>query len=556
MVLVLVAAGAGAVRFELPLTVAISVLLAVLVVSYRQVIAVHPDGGGAYAVAKASLGRRASLLAAASLVVDYVLTVAVSLAAGAASLISTFPTLGNHPLLYSLVGLALLATLNLRGIVDSARALMLPTLVFIVGIVVVIVAGLVRARPEHLIGHGLPLHTSEAVGVILLMKAFAAGCSALTGVEAIGNAVPTFREPRVRRAQMTELLLGVLLAAMLLGLAIVIHRFHLVPRGGVTLLAQLTAAALGTGLAFHAVGIAVTVVLLLAANTSYGGLPVLMSRLSHDNRLPHLFSLRAEHQVYRYGVAALTLAAALLLVVVGGDTQRLIPLFAIGVFIGFTISQAGLVRHWAKERPRNWQTRALVNGFGAVLTATATIIFLIAKFTEGAWIIVLIVPGLILLFNRIESYYDYVAIELALGQTPPPPVGGPSLVIVPVMGVSRLTFEALSAARSLGNEVVAISVQHDEDSADALRRQWQAWECGIHLEILTPTRRELIEPITDYVNNAVNAGNSRVAVLIPELEPRRRRHQILQNQRGILLAAALRRHTGAVICILPYRLRE
>ena len=556
MVLVLVAAGVGAVRFALPLTIAITVLLAVLVVSYRQVIAVHPEGGGAYAVAKASLGRRASLLAAASLVVDYVLTVAVSLAAGAASLISTFPSLGNHPLLYSLAGLVFLAAVNLRGIVESARALMLPTALFIVGIGAVIVAGLARARPEHLIGHGLPLHTSEAVGVILLLKAFAAGCSALTGVEAIANAVPTFREPRVRRAQMTELLLGVLLAAMLLGLAIMIHRFHLVPRGCVTLLAQLTAAALGTGLGFHLVGIAVTIVLLLAANTSYGGLPVLMSRLSHDNRLPHLFSLRAEHQVYRYGVAALSLAAGVLLVIVGGDTQRLIPLFAIGVFIGFTISQTGLVRHWARERPRNWQTRAAVNGFGAILTAAATVIFLVAKFTEGAWIIVLIVPLLILLFNRIESYYDYVAAELALGQIPPPPVEGRSLVIVPVNGVSKLTYEALSAAKSLGDEVVAVSVQYDEESTRALQSQWQAWECGVHLDILTPTRRDLLEPITDYVNKAVQESDRRVAVLIPEVEPRRRRHQILQNQRGILLAAVLRSRTDAVICILPFRLHD
>jgi Amino acid permease len=265
--------------------------------------------------------------------------------------------------------------------------------------------------------------------------------------------------------------LGVLLAAMLLGLAVLIHRFHLVPRHGVTLLAQLTAAAIGTGLGFHVVGIAVTVVLLLAANTSYGGLPVLMSRLSHDNRrrraaasrrrpgdarevrrrrprrrragrLPHLFSLRAEHQVYRYGVTALTLAAAALLVIVGGATQRLIPLFAIGVFIGFTISQAGLVRHWARARPRHWQPRAAVNGFGAVLTAAATFIFLVAKFKEGAWIVVLVVPLLIVLFNRIESYYDYVAHELALGQIPPPPLEERSLVIVPVNGVSKLTYEA------------------------------------------------------------------------------------------------------------------
>jgi amino acid transporter len=556
IVLILVAAGSGAVRFALPVTAAITVLLVVLVVSYGQVIAAHPDGGGAYAVAKADLGISVSLLAAASLVVDYVLTVAVSLAAGAASLISTFPSLRGDQLGLCLVGLGLLTLLNLRGIAESARALMVPTLVFIAAIGAVIVGGLLRSHPAAAIGATLPIHVSEAVGAILILKAFAAGCSALTGVEAIANAVPTFREPRVRSAQRTELLLGLLLGGMLLGLAVLIHRFHVVPREGVTVLAQLTAGALGTGVVFRAVGLAVTVVLLLAANTSFGGLPVLMSLLARDNRLPHLFGLRAERRVYRYGLVALALSAGAMLVAVNGDTQRLVPLFAIGVFIGFTISQTGLVHHWATQRPRRWQLRAGLNAFGALLTAAATIIFLAAKFTSGAWIVVVIIPLLMLLFSRIHGYYQYCAVELEFGQIPPAPIGKPTLVIVPVREVSRLSYEALIAAKSLGDEVIAVSVQYGDDSVSAIRSDWLRWNPGVPLVVLPSPQRNLAAPIVDYVNAQAADTTRRVAVLIPEVEPRHRRHQILQNQRGLLLATVLRRRTDAVICTMPFRLHE
>jgi len=556
IVLVLVAAGSGAVRFTIPITVAISVLLAVLVVSYGQVIFAYPDGGGAYAVAKAELGSSVSLLAAASLVVDYVLTVAVSLAAGAASLISTFPSLHGYQLELGLGGLALLTLVNLRGIAESARALMLPTIVFIAGIGAVILWGLLRSHPAHTIGKSMPVHVSEAVGVILILKAFAAGCSALTGVEAIANAVPTFREPRVRNAQRTELLLGLLLGSMLLGLGVLIHRFHIVPREGVTVLAQLTAGAVGSGVLFKAIGLSVTVVLVLAANTSFGGLPVLMSLLARDNRMPHLFGLRAERRVYRYGLGALALAAGLLLIAVDGDTQRLVPLFAIGVFIGFTISQTGLVRHWATTRPSGWQFRVALNGFGALLTAAATIIFLTAKFLNGAWVVVVAVPLLMLLFSRIHSYYAYCAVQLELGHIPPAPTAQRTLVIVPVGGVSRLTYEALNAAKSLGDEVVAVSVQYGDDPVSALRADWQAWDPGVPLVVLPSPQRNLAGPIVDYVNAEAADSTRRVAVLIPEVEPRRRRHQILQNQRGLLLAAVLRSRTDAVICTMPFRLHE
>ncbi|MGW3984925.1 APC family permease [Streptomyces mirabilis] len=553
IVLVLIAAGTGALSATLPVTLVIAGLLAVLVVSYGQVVAVHPDGGGAYAVGKKDLGPTVSLLAAASLVVDYVLTVTVSLAAGAASLASAFPVLGSHLLAICLVGLALLTAVNLRGVAESARVLMLPTVLFIVSILGIVVLGLGRGHPVAFVGTVQPVHATEALSVLLLLKAFSSGCSALTGVEAIANGVPSFREPRVKRAQHTELMLGALLGLMLIGMALLIRRDHVAPRGGVTVLAQLTAGAYGTGWPYYATNLIVTLALAFAANTSFGGLPVLMSLLAKDHRLPHLFGLRTERPVYRWGVVTLALLAAALLIAVNADTHRMIPLFAIGVFIGFTISQTGLVRHWAGQRPHGWLRRAVLNGVGAVLTAVAGVVLLTTKFLEGAWVVVVAIPLLMLLFDRIQRYYTTVGLELGLGEVPPPLRVGDSLVIVPVGEVSRLTQHALSAARALGHEVVAVAVHADPAKVRALRESWDRWNPGVRLDVVDSPQRSLVEPIVAYVRRAEEGGRQ-IAVLIPEVEPLHRRYQILQNQRGLLLAAALRARTDVVVCVVPYRL--
>ncbi|MER5805587.1 APC family permease [Streptomyces mirabilis] len=553
IVLVLIAAGTGALSATLPVTLVIAGLLAVLVVSYGQVIAVHPDGGGAYAVGKKDLGPTVSLLAAASLVVDYVLTVTVSLAAGAASLASAFPVLGSHLLAVCLIGLALLTAVNLRGVAESARVLMLPTVLFIVSILGIVVLGLGRGHPVAFVGTVQPVHATEALSVLLLLKAFSSGCSALTGVEAIANGVPSFREPRVKRAQHTELMLGALLGLMLIGMALLIRRDHVAPRGGVTVLAQLTAGAYGTGWPYYATNLIVTLALAFAANTSFGGLPVLMSLLAKDHRLPHLFGLRTERPVYRWGVVTLALLAAALLIAVNADTHRMIPLFAIGVFIGFTVSQTGLVRHWAGQRPHGWLRRAVLNGVGAVLTAVAGVVLLTTKFLEGAWVVVVAIPLLMLLFDRIQRYYTTVGLELGLGEVPPPLRVGDSLVIVPVGEVSRLTQHALSAARALGHEVVAVAVHADPAKVRALRESWDRWNPGVRLDVVDSPQRSLVEPIVAYVRRAEEGGRQ-IAVLIPEVEPLHRRYQILQNQRGLLLAAALRARTDVVVCVVPYRL--
>lgn len=554
MVVVLIAAGTGALRATVPLTLAIAAMLALLVLSYSQVIAAHPDGGGAYAVAKADLGPRVSLLAAASLVVDYVLTVAVSLAAGAASIGSAFPSLSHHLLLVALAGLALLTALNMVGLTESAKALMLPTAVFVVSILAVVVVGLLRSHAIATIGSSdAPVHATEALGVLLVLKAFAAGCSAVTGVEAIANGVPEFRS--VRAAQRTEFALGGLLAAMLVGLAVLIHIRHLVPRGGVTILAQATAGAFGTGWAFYVTNVTVALVLAAAANTSFGGLPVLMNLLARDHRLPHLFYLRAERPVYRHGIAALSIGAALLLVAVGAKTNRLIPLFTIGVFLGFTISQTGMVRHWLRQRPPHWRLRAALNGIGAVTTGVAVAVFVLSKFVEGAWVVVVAVPILMWLFAHTETYYEEVADELQLGRTPPRPRKGKSLVIVPTSTVNLLTERVLSAALSLSDNVVAVAVAGDDDERARIEQEWRKWACGVRLEVIVDPHRALIRSVLHYVDS-VTADGTTVTVLIAEIEPRKPWHQILHNQRGRLLATALRSRTDVVVATLPFRLHD
>ncbi|MFI1523871.1 APC family permease [Kitasatospora cineracea] len=564
IVLVLAAAGSYGLGFTLPVTVAIAVLLAVLVASYRQVIAAFPDGGGSYAVAKAHLGRRTALTAAASLVIDYVLNVAVSVTAGVAALTSAFPGLYGDRVWLCLGVLALVTAVNLRGIAESARWFTAPTAVFVASILAVVVVGLFRDAPASTAaaaGHASALAgNATAVGALLLLKAFASGCSALTGVEAVANAVPTFRTPSVRRAQRTETALGALLGVMLIGLAVLIGRFHLQPVEGVTVLAQLADASLGHGFGFYLVQFATVVLLALAANTSFGGLPVLLHLLARDNHLPHVFALRADRQVHRHGVLFLAAVSAALLVASGGDVNSLVPLFAIGVFVGFTVCQIGMVRHWRLVRGPRWQGRATLNGFGALLTGISTLVVTGTKFTEGAWGICLALPLLVLLFELIHRSYARIGNRLELGRIPGPLTPHHSLVIVPVHAITRLTREALSTALSLGDEVRAVTVVHtvpdpeDRAAAEALRRDWELWRPGVELVEIPDGHRRLGQPIAGYVNAlAAVRAYDRITVLIPETEPRHVWQRALQNQRGAVIDRALRRRTDAVVCRLRMR---
>jgi amino acid transporter len=512
-------------------------------------------------VSKAHLGTQASLVAAASLIVDYVLNAAVGVSAGIEALTSAFPVLYGGTVWLCLATLALITGLNLWGVSESAKVFTVPTVAFIAAIAAVIIGGLVRTHPAVPLNHQLGPST-EAVGILLILKAFASGCSALTGVEAIANAVPEFRLPRARRAQHTEMWLGILLGVMLIGLGILIKKFHVVPHSNITVLAQLTEASLGHNIVFYAIQLITMVLLALAANTSFGGLPVLASLLAKDNFLPHMFGLRADRQVHRYGVGVLAVLAAALLVASKGNTQALVPLFAVGVFVGFTLSQFGMVKHWRIERSRGWMTRALINGLGAVLTAATTIIELVSKFTAGAWLIVIVIPGLVLLFNRVHRTYDRIGALLEIGQTPKPPSKKKSLVIVPVASLSRLTAEGISAALSLGDDVIAVTVcfgdPEDEATDVSFREQWEEWHPNVPLITLRSVHRSIAHPIVKYLCQIEDEDKyHRLVVLIPEVQPKKFWYYLLFNQRGVILDRAIRRGTAnVVLCRLRYRLEQ
>ena len=559
IIAVLAAAGATALHLVVPVTIAIVALLAILVFSYLQVIDAYPGGGGAYAVSRANLGRTASLVAAGALVVDYTLTVAVSIAAGVASLTSAFPGLASATVPICLVILAVITVLNLRGLGDAARAFLAPTMVFIIGLLVIIVIGLIHPLALHAPqpGHSLlPTTPLTAVSVVLVLKAFSAGCSALTGVEAIANGVPLFKEPRQARARQTELLLGVILSAMLLGLAVLADRWHIGPRSGQTVLSQVIADAIGRHWAYYVMSLTITVVLALAANTSFGGLPVLESLLARDNFLPHLFAQRDDRQVLGNGVWTLAVLAGVLLIAVRGNTEALIPMFAIGVFTGFTLSQTGLVVHWRRIRPRYWWHRAIINGAGAAVSALATVIFLVTKFTEGAWVVVLAVPALMILFTRIHRYYRRAGQALGLGSVPGKPASEPSIVVVPLAGVSRLAEHAISEALSISEHVICVTVLTSEspggDSrARDLQEQWDRWNPGPPLRILHTEYASIAMPVLAFVDQLSERHSQQIVVLIPVAVPDRPRYRILYNHLDQVLSTALRSRPDVVTARVP-----
>jgi amino acid transporter len=558
IIVVLAVAGGSALHLVLPITISIVALLAILVFSYRQVIDAYPGGGGAYAVTKDNFGPRASLLAAAALVVDYTLTVAVSIAAGVGTLTSAFPSLAAATVPICLAILAVVTVLNLRGLGETARAFLPPTMVFIVGLLAIIAVGLVHPLALHAPQPGhveLPTRNLQAVGILLILKAFSAGCSALTGVEAIANGVPLFKDPKPVRAKRTELLLGVILGVMLVGLAVLAQRWHVAPRSGQTVLSQIMGLAVGRHWAYYLVSLTITLVLALAANTSFGGLPVLASLLARDNYLPHLFALRGDRQVFANGIWALSVMSGALLIAVNGNTLTLIPLFAIGVFTGFTLSQAGLVVHWRKGRPERWRQRAAINGLGALVTAVATIVFLLTKFTQGAWVVVVAIPAFIALFLRIHSYYERAARALGIGEIPPKPHGGNSLVVVPVTGVSRLTEHAVSQALAISPRVVALSVALESEDSDnrigQLQAQWDEWNPGVPLEILRTEYASIAAPLVGYVNRLRRSRPEQIVVLIPTVQPGRARLRLLHNQLDFVLSNALHAVPDVVVARVP-----
>lgn len=561
----LVVAGAAGLVYSWPIALAIVGLLAIVALSYAQTVPAYPLGGGSYTVARENLGGTLGLIAAAALLIDYTLTAAVSLTAGVAAIASAFPGLWPHRVTLSLILLVIIMLANLRGLRESGTLMAIPVYFFLVSYLGMLVLGAVRAFVE---GPGSVAAASPApaqpVTTFLLMHTFASGCTALTGVEAISNGVPAFRAPQIKNAVRTLAVMALLMGLLFAGSIGLTQYFAVIAGGEETILSALARRILGSGAAYVAVQAGTLAVLAVAANTSFAGFPRLASVLAGDRYLPHQFAHLGDRLVYSNGMVVLATLTGVLIVVFQGDSHSLIPLFAVGVFLAFTLSQAGMVVHWVRARGPGWKTKAAINGMGAATTTAALLIIGISKFVEGAWIVFLLIPVLVLGFRTVNRHYREVGRELTLKGLPPSlkPMPEPR-VVLPVSGVHRGVIEALRYARSISDHVTAVYVETQPNGADRVRKDWDAWGQGVPLVVVPSPYRSIIGPFLDFLEETDREHNdgTLATVIMPEFVPAKWWQNLLHNQTAWLLRLALtfRRHRhGQVRAIVdvPYHLRE
>ncbi len=557
---VLILAGAAALSYSSPIAFVIAAILAIVVFSYRQTIHAYPSGGGAYLVSKDNLGEMPSLIAASSLLIDYVLTVAVSIAAGVAAITSAFPDWHVNRVEMTLAFVFVIMVGNLRGIRESGRIFSIPTYFFIVTTLVLIGVGTwkVLTGSAETLATAAPLQpASEPFTMFLLLTAFANGCTAMTGVEAVSNGVPAFRPPEARNAAATMLLMAVLSITMFVGITLLARAYHVVPIGQETVVSQLARGVFGSrGALYYAVQAATMLILVLAANTAYADFPRLASILARDRYLPRQLMNQGDRLAFSNGIVGLSAFAGILLVIFGGDTHALIPLYMIGVFVSFTLSQAGMVVHWWRLRGPRWRTNAVINGIGAVVTGIVLLVVAVTKAHEGAWLIMLLIPVQVFFFRITREHYAGVAAQLSLRGWRS---RGPrrNTVLVPISGIQRAVVEALDYAKSLSRDVRAVYVNTDPAATESLKTQWDQWGEGVPLVVLESPYRSLIEPLLEYIES-VHAGHADdyVTIVLPEFVPARWWHHLFHNQRALLIKGALLFKPNTVVTSVPFHLRH
>ena len=560
ILLVLVLAGSIALGYSLPIALGIAALFAAVVVSYRQTVRAYPQGGGAYLVAKDNLGMPAALTAAAALLTDYVLTVAVSVAAGIAAITSALPALVPYRVTLCVLAVTAVALANLRGVRESGKLFAAPTYFFVVCTLGMVGWGLLAAAFNWLPEAPYAQHPPgiEGVGLFLLLRAYAAGCTALTGVEAVSNGVQALKPPEGRNAQAVMTWLGVIAIAMFLGITYLAYDFGIVPGGDETVVSKIARRVFGSGALYYAVQVSTMLILLLAANTSYADFPRLSSILARDRFMPRQFSNQGDRLVFSNGILILSGFAIGLLVVFAGDTHALLPLYAIGVFISFTISQSGMVRRWLRLREKGWWWRVWVNGLGAIVTFVVLLTLTVTKFHEGAWIVVLVIPLLGATFVVMHRHYEEVARELSLDGFERPPEFQHTVLVV-VGDVHRGVVRAVQYARTLAPtaSVRGVYVETDPARTGKLEEKWVVWGLGVPLVVLTSPYRSLLRPLLDYIDHIQgNVDDQMVTVVVPEFLPRRWWQHILHNQTALLIKAALLFHRNVVVADVPYLLKR
>ncbi|HWP95804.1 MAG TPA: APC family permease [Syntrophomonadaceae bacterium] len=548
------------------IAVAIIALLLILVFSYRHVVDAYPNGGGAYVVAKENLGPLFALIAGASLSVDYTLTVAVSIAAGTAAITSAFPSLFFHRVAIALFMTILLTVGNLRGVRESSRLFSIPTYAFILSLIALIIVGSIR----HASGGSpdmLPLSNSAGFGtsaltISLFLRAFASGCSAVTGVEAVSNAVPNFRDPAKKNAKIVYVLLAVAIIVCFGGIAYLAQLYHTIPNPRQTVIAQLTLDVFGRGGMFYFISATTAMILVLAANTAFAGFPTLLSVIAQDGYAPRQMALRGHRLNFNNGIIILSLAAAILVILFKANTHLLINLYAVGVFTSFTLSQSGMVVHWWKEKSPGWQFKLVVNGLGALTTGIAVTVIGITKFEEGAWIVFLVVPAIIAVMFKIKKHYASVAEQLDIPNDFLRELTFSTTyshhVIVPIDSLNAMVVKALRYARSITPNVEAFHVEIYEGGADKLRLKWSMLNTDIPLIVKLSPYREIVNLLADYIDSEEHASQPGdvITVLLPQFFVSHRWEMALHNNTSLFIANAMLRKRNVVVSIIPFYLDD
>ncbi|RIK45909.1 MAG: amino acid permease [Chloroflexi bacterium] len=562
---ILALAGAAALSLVWPISLGVAVLLAIVVASYRQTVAAYPGGGGAYIVAKDNLGTTPSLIAAASLLIAYVLTVAVSVSAATAAITSALPSTFDYRVWISIGAIVLVMLANLRGISESGTIFAIPTYAFILCMFTLIALGLL-ASLDILIEANPPRYeledASRDLSIVLVLRAFAAGGAALTGVEAISDGVPAFKEPSAKNAAQTLVWMGLLLGTMFLGISFLARHFHLVPSEEETIVSQLARTLAGESAFYYIVQGFTALILVLAANTAFADFPRLSSFLARDRFLPHQFLFRGDRLAFNTGIIALGVLSILLVIGFDANVTGLIPLYAVGVFASFTFSEAGMTRRWLHTEPSRQRTLGLLlNGVGAVATGIVLIIVAVTRFLDGAWIILVVVPIIILLLRGIHNHYRDVATQLrmtagdlrSLARPPQRDIA----VVVPVDSLNRASARAIEFARSISSDVTAVHIAADAEDGAELQRSWSEAGVKVPLVIIESPYRSLIGPLIAYLEQRrAERGNEFINVVLPEFVPAHLGEHVLHNQSALRLKAALLFQPGIVVTDVPYHLQD
>lgn len=562
ILLALFLAGTVGLGFSLPVAFAIAALFFIVTFSYRQTVFAYPSGGGSYIVAKENLGLLPGLTAGAALLIDYILTVAVSVSSGIAALTSAVPALYDHRVALGLLAVGVLIVGNMRGVRESGNIFSLPTYIFIgsillmdaVGIGKWMLGGLAPATPTP-----VAPETLAPLTLFLVLRAFAGGCAALTGVEAISDGIQAFQEPVSKNAARTLVYMAVLAVSMFLGISFLAHTLGLAPKTTETVVSQIARSVFGSGVFYYIIQGATMLVLVLAANTSFADFPRLSSFLGRDGFLPRQMANRGDRLVFSNGIILLGLLSAVLIVYFRGQTHSLIPLYAVGVFLSFTLSQSGMVIRWWRHRneDKRWLVHAVVNGTGAVVTATVFVIEAVTKFTKGAWVVAILIPGTVMLFLAVRRHYDAVAkdLHMELSDVKVRPVK--HIVVVPIAGIHRAVAATLAYARSLSDDIRAVHVAVDPAETEKIKARWEKWDIGIPLIVLPSPYRSLTAPLLGYIDGIQKKEKATVVtVVIGAFLPKRWWQYLLHNQSALWLTTILQFRPNTVVVNVPYHLKH